>query len=215
MNIIFLGPPGSGKGTQAAILEEKLGFVHVASGDLFRYNLKNRTELGLLAEKYMNAGQLVPDDVTVAMVRERLQQSDVTNGVIFDGFPRTKPQAEALDAMLKELDTHIDKVLYLNVPDEEIISRLSGRWICRECQATFHKIYNPFTTCPEEKCNGEHLYQREDDKPETVRARLQVYHEQTSPLVDYYRDKGLLVEIHGIGGLEDINASLLEALSIS
>ncbi|GAB4532120.1 MAG: adenylate kinase [Anaerolineales bacterium] len=215
MNIIFLGAPGSGKGTQATILEQKLGLVHVASGDLFRYNLKNRTELGILAEKYMSVGQLVPDDVTVAMIKERLQRPDVTSGVVLDGFPRTRPQAEALDAMLAEMKTRIDLVLYLKVPDEEIISRLAGRWICKECQTPFHEVNNPFQACPSGKCKGEYLYQREDDKPETVRARLKVYNDQTSPLVDYYRARGLLVEIPGVGELEEITARLLQALNIS
>ncbi len=204
MNIVFLGAPGSGKGTQAKILQSRLGLVHVASGDLFRYNLKNRTQLGLMAEKYMNAGQLVPDDVTVAMIRERLQRPDVSKGVILDGFPRTRPQAEALDAMLKEMGMGIDSVIYLRVSDEEIVKRLASRWICRECGTPFNETNKPFKECPLGKCKGEHLYQREDDKPETVRARLKVYHEQTSPLIEYYRKQGLLVEVEGMGDMEDI-----------
>ena len=214
MNIVFLGPPGSGKGTQADILCEQLGLAHVASGDLFRYNLNNDTELGKKARAYMERGDLVPDDITIAMVKDRLQQPDTAQGVILDGFPRTPPQAEALEAIFAELGTSLDKVVYLNVPDEEIVLRLSGRLICRKCQATFHKVYNPFTTCPHGECNGEYLYQREDDKPETVRARLKVYHEQTSPLVDYYRQKGMLVEVSGVGSIADITAALLEALGV-
>ncbi len=212
MNIVFLGAPGSGKGTQAKILQSKLGLVHVASGDLFRYNLGNNTPLGQQARQYMERGELVPDDITIAMVRDRLQKPDITNGVVLDGFPRTRPQAEALDAMLNDLGTQIDYVIYLRVDDEEIVNRLSQRWICRKCQAPFHKTFNPFTTCPTGQCQGEYLYQREDDKPETVRARLKVYHEQTSPLVDYYRQKGLLVEVSGVGSIEDITDTLLQAI---
>ena len=214
MNIVFLGAPGSGKGTQAKILQSKLGLVHVASGDLFRYNLNNDTELGKQARQYMERGELVPDDITIAMVADRLRQPDTARGVILDGFPRTPPQAEALEAIFAKLGTSLNKVVYLNVPDEEIVLRLSGRLICRKCQATFHKTYNPFVTCPTGECNGEYLYQRDDDKPETVRSRLKVYHEQTSPLVNYYREKGLLLEVPGVGDIEDITRALLDALGV-
>lgn len=219
MNVILLGAPGSGKGTQAEIIQNELGLTHIASGDLFRYNLKNRTELGLLAEKYMNKGELVPDDVTIAMVRQRMQQPDVQKGVLFDGFPRTLPQAQALEEMLAELEQSIDLVIYLEVPDEEIITRLSGRLICRECQAPFHKVYNPFTACPYDKCEGEYLYQRDDDKPETVRARLETYHNQTRPLADYYENQNLLKRVSGLGPIEGVNervvSILREARSVS
>lgn len=219
MNVILLGAPGSGKGTQAEIIQNELGLTHIASGDLFRYNLKNRTELGLLAEKYMNKGELVPDDVTIAMVRQRMQQPDVQKGVLFDGFPRTLPQAQALEEMLTDLDQTIDLVIYLDVPDDEIITRLSGRLICRECQTPFHKDYNPFTSCPYDKCEGEYLYQREDDKPETVRARLDTYHHQTRPLADYYEKQNLLKRISGLGPIDGVNervvSILREARSVS
>lgn len=212
MNIILLGAPGSGKGTQAEHLQAALGLTHIATGDLFRYNLKNRTKLGIMAETYMNKGQLVPDDVTIAMVRERLQNPDVKAGIIFDGFPRTLPQAEALTSLFAELNMKVDRVVYLVVPDDEIVERLGGRLICRECQAPFHKVYNPFTTCPEHKCNGEYLYQRDDDKPETVRARLDTFHRQTAPLIDYYRNHNLLREVQGRGDIEDVKQALIAAI---
>jgi len=212
MYLVLLGPPGSGKGTQAELLHEKLKLPHVASGDLFRENLKNETELGLLAKKYMDKGQLVPDDVTIAMVRERLQQPDCAQGVILDGFPRTLAQAESLDEMLAGMGRRLNGVLYLAAPDEELVRRLSGRWICSQCQTPYHTLFNP----PAEEgicdlCGGE-LYQRDDDKPETVRARLKVYHRQTAPLIDYYRRAGLLVEVDGAKDIESVNAALLEAI---
>ncbi|MBI1878231.1 MAG: nucleoside monophosphate kinase, partial [Chloroflexi bacterium] len=172
MNLVLIGAPGAGKGTQADKVAAKFGIQHIATGDLFRENLKNETELGKLAKTYMDRGELVPDDVTEAMVRERLARPDTTNGVVFDGFPRTPAQAEALNDILTGLNRRLDGVLYIKVSDEEIVSRLSGRLICRECQTPFHKIYNPFKTCPFGKCQGEYLYQRDDDKEETIRARL-------------------------------------------
>ena len=211
MNLVLLGPPGSGKGTQAERLKEQLGLPHVASGDLFRENIGNETELGLLAKEYMDRGQLVPDDVTIAMVRERLQQPDCDDGVILDGFPRTLAQALALDKMLAGTGRALAGVLYINLPDEETVRRLSGRWICGQCQTPYHVVFSPPAeegVCDE--CGGE-LYQRDDDRPETVRARLRVYHEQTAPLIDYYRRAGLLVEVDGAGDIEAVSAALLEA----
>ncbi len=211
MYLILLGPPGSGKGTQAERLKEQLGLPHVASGDLFRESIGHETELGLLAKRYIDRGQLVPDDVTIAMVRERLQQPDCDEGVILDGFPRTLAQAEALDKILASRDRALTEVLYINVPDEELVRRLSGRRICRQCQTPYHLVFNPPAeegVCDE--CGGE-LYQRDDDQPETVRARLKVYHEQTAPLIDYYRQAGLLVEVDGEGDIETVNAALLGA----
>jgi adenylate kinase len=211
MYLVLLGPPGAGKGTQAERLQEDLKLPHVASGDLFRKNLRNETELGLLAKKYMDKGDLVPDDVTIAMVRERLQRSDCDQGAILDGFPRTQPQAESLDKMLADMGRKLDGVLYIAVPDEELVRRLSGRWICRQCQAPYHAMFSPPATegvC--DACGGA-LYQRDDDKPETVRSRLKVYHQQTSPLIDYYRRAGLLVEVDGVGDIETVNIVLLEA----
>lgn len=211
--IILLGPPASGKGTQAAKLREALDLPHVASGDLFRENLNNETELGLQAKAYMDRGQLVPDDITIAMVMDRLSRPDCAHGALLDGFPRTIGQAEALDQALAEAGHKISLVPYIEVPDEEVVKRLGGRLICRECQEPFHKIYNPFQTCPHNKCEGEHLYQRDDDKPETVRQRLQVYWEQTSPLIDYYREKGVLVEINGVQSIDEVQADLRDAVA--
>jgi len=211
MYLILLGPPGAGKGTQAERLERELHLPHVASGDLFRENLKNETELGLLAKEYMDRGDLVPDDVTIAMVRGRLQRPDCAQGAILDGFPRTQTQAEALDRMLADMGRRLDGVLYIAVPDDELVRRLSGRWICRQCQMPYHTIFSPPAKegiC--DACGGE-LYQRDDDRPETVRARLKVYHQQTAPLIDYYRQAGLLVEVDGSGDIETVSTALLEA----
>ncbi len=210
--IILLGPPGSGKGTQAANLREHLDLPHVASGDLFRYNLNNETELGLKAKTYMDRGKLVPDDVTIAMVLDRLARPDCAAGALLDGFPRTLPQAQALDAALAEGGHAISRVLNIQVPEEEVVNRLSGRLICRECQEPFHKIYKPFETCPYGKCYGEHLYQRDDDKPATVRNRLKVYNDQTSPLIAYYREQGVLVDVDGAQPITEVTASLKAAL---
>jgi len=220
MYLVLLGPPGSGKGTQAERLKEQLGLPHVASGELFRENVGNETELGLLAKEYMDRGQLVPDDVTIAMVRERLQRPDCDDGVILDGFPRTLAQAQALDKMLAGTGRTLAGVLYINVPDKETVRRLSGRWICGQCQTPYHVVFSPpgdEGVCDE--CGGE-LYQRDDDRPETVRARLRVYHQQTAPLIDYYRrarpsagsGRSLLVEVDGAGDIETVGVALLDAI---
>lgn len=212
MDIVLFGAPGSGKGTQAEQLSRQFNIPHIASGDLFRENLNNETELGKLAKEYMERGELVPDDVTVAMLKDRLARPDTKKGFLLDGFPRTLPQAEALSGMLAEEDRGLDGVIYIKVSDEEIVKRLSGRLICRECQVPFHKIYKPFESCPYDKCNGEYLYQREDDKPETVRNRLKTFHTQTAPLIDYYRDKELLVEVDGEGAVSEVTARMEEAV---
>jgi adenylate kinase len=211
MYLVLLGPPGAGKGTQAERLQDELKLPHVASGDLFRENLKNETELGLLAKAYMDKGELVPDDVTIAMVRERLQRPDCDRGAILDGFPRTLAQAESLDNMLADMGRKLDGVLYIAVPDEELVRRLSGRWICGQCQTPYHTVSSP--PAQEGICDacGGTLYQRDDDKPETVWARLKVYHQQTAPLIDHYRQSGLLVEVDGAGDIETVSAALLEA----
>jgi len=212
LDLMFLGAPGSGKGTQAKILGERFNLKHIASGDLFRENLKNETELGQLAKSYMERGDLVPDDVTIAMLKERLSRPDVQKGFMLDGFPRTIAQAEALDTMMTAMKRQLAAVLYLNVPDDVIVERLSGRLICRKCQTPFHQKFNPPAqegVC--DACGGE-LYQRDDDKPETVRARLEVYHAQTEPLVDFYRNKDILLEINGIGSFAEITQRLAAAV---
>ena len=211
--IILLGPPGSGKGTQAARVGEDLNLPHVASGDLFRHNLTNETKLGLKAQIYMDRGDLVPDDITIAMVLDRLHQPDCARGALLDGFPRTLAQAEALDQTLAKQGQKVSIVPLISLPDNAVVERLSGRLICRECQTPFHTIYNPFQDCPYNKCQGEHLYQRDDDKPETVRSRLKVYWEQTSPLIDYYKRKGVLVEIDGDQLMKNVEADLRAAIA--
>ncbi len=191
----MLGAPGSGKGTRAVALCEILNTVQVATGDLFRFNMKNGTPLGELAKSYINKGELVPDQVTADMVKQRLIEPDTKNGFILDGFPRTINQAQLLDNILAEIGESITAVLNLDVPDEEIIKRISGRQICKDCQAPFHKEYNPpkvKNVC--DKCGGE-LFVRDDDKPETVKKRLDVFHSTTKPLVDFYRKRGLVVDL--------------------
>ena len=212
MDLVLLGAPGSGKGTQAAYLQEELGLTHVASGDLFRDHLQRKTELGMQAGAYMETGALVPDAITIAMLRERVSQPDAVNGVLLDGFPRTMEQAIALNEMMATLGREISAVLYVEVPDEELVARLSGRVICRECQVPFHRTANPFRTCPFHRCHGEHLYQRADDNPETVRARLVTFHRQTAPVIDYYRLINLLVTVPGHGSVEEVKRATLEAV---
>jgi len=211
--IVLLGPPASGKGTQAARLQEALHLPHVASGDLFRENLKNETELGRKAKVYMDRGELVPDDLTIAMVMERLRRPDCAAGALLDGFPRTIAQAEALDKALAAQGARVNLVLYISVPDEVLIERVSGRRICRVCGETYHIKFNP--PPKEGVCSkdGGELYQREDDQPETVRQRLKVYWEQTSPLIEYYRKKGLLVEVNGDQPIDAVTADLRAAIS--
>jgi len=211
MNLVLLGAPGSGKGTQASVIAGELRVTHVASGDLFRENLRNRTPLGLRAEEYMTRGALVPDEITIAMLRERLQRPDADAGVLLDGFPRTMEQAIALSAMLETLNREIDAVFYVEVADDILVDRLSGRLICRECQAPFHRTANPFTSCPKHACSGEHLYQRADDSPDTVRARLVTFHRQSEPVIDYYRLLNLLVTVPGSGSVDEVKRATLHA----
>jgi len=210
--IVLLGPPGAGKGTQAQRLAQSLGMAHISSGDLFREHLKAQTELGKLAQSYMNRGELVPDDVTIAMVRERVGRPDCARGAILDGFPRTPAQAAALDEMLAELSGRVVSVPLIQVPAEVLIERLGGRWTCRAQGHVYHEKYNPPRVPGVCDIDGSELYQREDDLPATVARRIQVYLEQTAPLVDYYRQKGLLVEIDGTRPIEEVSARLLEAV---
>lgn len=212
IDLVLLGGPGSGKGTQAERICAELGLPHIATGDLFRENLKQNTELGRLARTYMDRGELVPDDVTEAMVAERLDRPDTQNGFVLDGFPRTLPQASALMDLTAKLHRRIAGVLYIKVSDEAIIGRLSGRLICRQCQAPYHLQFKPpqrAGIC--DTCGGE-LYQRADDNPNTVRARLATFHQQTEPLISFYRRAELLHEIDGEGDLGAISARCLEAI---
>jgi len=210
--IVLLGPPGVGKGTQAKILSEESGLAHISSGDLFRENLKNQTELGKLAQTYMTKGELVPDDVTIAMIRERLSRPDCKAGAILDGFPRTPAQADALENMLHEFGGQVNAVPFITAADNILVERLSGRWTCRANGHIFNEKFNP----PKEtgKCDfdGSELYQRDDDKVETVKRRIDVYLDQTSPLIAYYRDHGKLVEIDGTQPIEQVTQDLLSAL---
>ena len=212
MQIILVGAPGAGKGTQAASLAADLQIAHVASGDLFREAVKAGTPLGLQAKGYMDKGELVPDDVTIGLVLERIKEPDAAKGVILDGFPRTRRQAEALDEALKEASGKIDRVVYLEVPQDVLLGRLSGRWICRDCSRSYHELFNQSTTpgvC--DACGGS-LYQREDDKRETALRRLEVYFKDTAPLIDYYRDRGTLVTVNGDQTVDDVRRDLSSAV---
>ncbi len=207
--IVMLGPPGAGKGTQAKVIAEELGLVHVSTGDLFRENLSQETELGKLAARYMNAGELVPDDVTIAMVEERLGRADCVKGAVLDGFPRTPAQAEALDDLLSRIGGKVDLVPFIQVPNEVLIERLSGRWMSRSGRV-YHALYNPPKVKWLDDEDGSELYQRDDDKPETVAHRINVYYEQTSPLIAYYQEAGTLVEIDGAQEIEAVTEELLK-----
>lgn len=211
--IVMLGAPGAGKGTQARLLSEALGIPQVSSGDIFRENLKNQTPLGLLAKEYMDRGALVPDDVTINMVMDRLARPDCANGVVLDGFPRTLAQADALDAALQEKGLAIGLVPLLEVSDDVVINRLAGRRVCRECQAMYHVEFSPPAVegkC--DKCGGE-LYRRPDDDPETVRNRLFVYYKQTAPLIGFYYAHRVLVSLNGDRPVEQVQADLLAAVA--
>jgi adenylate kinase len=212
MDLVLLGAPGSGKGTQADHLQRELALTHIASGDLFRHHLRQKTDLGIRASDYMARGALVPDSITIAMLRERVCQPDASGGVLLDGFPRTMEQAIALNEMMTGAGREIDAVVYIEVPDDELVERLSGRLVCRECQVPFHRTANPFRTCPYGRCAGEHLYQRADDAPETVRARLATFHRQTEPVIDYYRLIKLLVTVPGHGPVDEVRQATLDAV---
>lgn len=212
MDMVLLGAPGSGKGTQAELLQASLGLRHVASGDLFRHHFEQRTPLGLAAREYIARGALVPDAVTVEMVRTRLAEVEGPTGVLLDGFPRTLPQAAALDGMLTALGRRLSTVIHLDVDDDLIVERLAGRVVCRECDAPFHVTANPFRVCPHGTCRGEHLVRRDDDRVETVRARLSTYHRETAPLIAYYRRRGLLVSVSGSGSVGEVADATIAAI---
>ncbi|MFF8443070.1 adenylate kinase [Streptomyces californicus] len=216
MRIVLVGPPGAGKGTQAAYLAKNLSIPHISTGDLFRANMSQGTDLGVQARAYIDAGQLVPDEVTIGMAKDRMSQADAENGFLLDGFPRNVGQAEALDVMLKDEGVKLDAVLDLEVPEDEVVKRIAGRRVCRKDSShVFHLSYSPPKSegvC--DTCGGE-LYQRHDDSEETVRTRLEVYHTQTEPIIDYYRAQGLVVTISALGEVADVTARAMEALKSS
>lgn len=212
MYVIFLGAPGAGKGTQAAEVAKEMNLAHIATGDMFRDAQKKGTALGLKAKEYMEQGKLVPDEITVAMLLERIAAPDCSQGVIFDGFPRTLTQAESLDKAMVTQSKAIDKVVYIKVAEEELLKRLTGRWICRQCQTPYHEISSPPKVAGKcDRCGGE-LYQRDDDKPATIKERLKVFFAQTAPLIDYYVKTGKLVEVNGVGEVEEIRKAIIEVL---
>lgn len=215
MRLILLGAPGAGKGTQAEMLTKLYDIPCISTGNIFREHIANRTALGTQAKQYMDEGKLVPDSLVIELVKDRITQDDCKKGMILDGFPRTIPQAEALDIMLQELDMPINYVVDVEVPDEVIIDRMSGRTVCPSCGASYHKLYKIETTaglCNE--CSSD-LVQREDDKEETVRKRLEIYHAQTKPLIAYYKQQDKLVEIDGVGPVDEVRSRVKKALGVN
>ena len=212
MKIIMLGAPGAGKGTQAKMIAEKCGIPHISTGDIFRANIKNGTELGAKVKEYMDKGLLVPDELVCDLVVDRIQQADCEKGYILDGFPRTIPQAEALENALNAIEQKLDYAIDIDVPDENIINRMSGRRACVGCGATYHVLFNP--TKVEGKCDvcGESLILRDDDKPETVKKRLDVYHTQTQPLIDFYTERKVLVEVDGTQSMDKVFDDIMKIL---
>ncbi len=212
MFIVLLGPPGAGKGTQAEIISQKLSIPHISSGDLFRENLKNDTELGKQARAFMDSGKLVPDEITISMVADRLSRKDCKLGALLDGFPRTPFQASELDKILKADGNSINCVPYIMVSDRDLLERLTGRWTCKAAGHIYHEKFNPSKNSGICDIDGSPLYQRDDDKKETIEKRLAVFHEQTSPLVEYYREKNLLVEVDGTQPIEKVSEALLKTV---
>lgn len=211
--IVLLGPPGAGKGTQAQIVSKTLGLPHISSGDIFRENLKNQTDLGLQAKGYMDRGELVPDDLTISMIRDRLSRPDCASGALLDGFPRTVAQAKALAIMLEGFQGKVDAVPYIKVAEQVLIERLTGRWTCRAQGHIFHETHNPPQKAGVCDHDGSELYQRDDDKAETVINRITVYFAQTAPLIEYYQQGGQLLEIDGTQPIEQVTTDLLAALA--
>lgn len=212
LNLILLGPPGAGKGSQAKSLAARYTIPHISTGDILRAAVRDKTELGVKAKSYMDKGALVPDALVVEMVADRLKMDDCKAGFILDGFPRNIPQAEAVEMLLSALGKKTDKVINIQVSHREIIKRLSGRWVCRNCGEGYHVIFNPSMEEKKcDKCKGE-IYQRDDDKEDTILARLKVYDEQTSPLIDFYKKKGSLVTVDGIGGFQEITEKIVNVV---
>jgi adenylate kinase len=215
VRVVLLGPPGAGKGTQAKLLHEEFGACQVSTGDLLRKAVADKTVLGKRAAEYIRRGALVPDDLIVDLVRECLKERDCQKGFVLDGFPRTIPQAQSLQEILKEMGSGLDRVLSIQVPRSVIIERLSGRRICKDCGALYHSLFDrPKKEAVCDRCGGE-LYQREDDREDTINARLNVYETQTAPLIHYYREKGMLRDIDGTGKVDDIHRRVLAALGDS
>ena len=212
MKIVMLGAPGAGKGTQAKMIAEKYSIPHISTGDIFRANIKNGTELGKKAKSCTDNGQLVPDELTLYLIMDRFKEDDCKNGYVLDGFPRTIPQAEALDEALKANGEKVDFAIDIDVPDENIVRRMGGRRACVNCGATYHIVYSP--TKVEGKCDkcGEELIVRDDDKPETVLSRLEVYHNQTQPLIDYYNEQGILKSVDGTIDMKDVFNEIVKIL---
>jgi adenylate kinase len=212
MYIIMLGAPGAGKGTQADILSQEMNFPHIASGDLFRQALEEKTEVGLLAKSYMDKGKLVPDEVAIKMILERINQPDCTSGCLLDGFPRTLHQAKILDKAFGEQGKAIDKAIYIEVPNEKLVKRISGRQLCRVCQTPYHIISSPPKNPGKcDKCGGE-LYQRSDDREKTVKERLSIFFAQTVPILDYYKKQNKLIKINGDLGIQEVARAIISAL---
>lgn len=212
MKIIMLGAPGAGKGTQAKKIAEKYQIPHVSTGDIFRFNIKEGTELGRKAKEYMDQGALVPDELTIGMLMDRIQKEDCKDGYVLDGFPRTIPQAESLQKAITEMGQQIDFAINVDVSDENIINRMSGRRACISCGATYHIVYNPSKIPGVCDVCGSELVLRDDDKPETVKKRLSVYHDQTRPLIDYYKETGVLVNVEGTQELNKVFSDITDIL---
>jgi adenylate kinase len=215
MYIVMLGAPGAGKGTQADILSQEMNLRHIASGDLFRQALEKKTDIGLSAKSYMDKGELVPDEITIKMILERMDQPDCVSGCVLDGFPRTLRQAKVLDKALKDGGKDVDRAIYIEVPNEELVRRLSGRWLCRACQTPYHIPDSPPKTPGKcDRCGGE-LYQRPDDREETVEERINVFFAQTVPILDYYKRQGKLIRVNGNLGMQGVAREITSALRAS